>query len=82
MAVGFLGKLVVFEAGSNAGLLPLLIILVLSSVIAFGYYLRIVLIMWVKKPVERFQLHDRGIAMFACEDVAEARAQADRLLEV
>ena len=55
LAVGFLGKLVVFEAGWNAGLMPLLIVLVLSSVIAFGYYLRIVLVMWVKEPAERFQ---------------------------
>ena len=62
LAVGFLGKLVVFEAGWNAGLLPLLIILVLSSVIAFGYYLRIVLIMWVKEPVERFQPIDSMVS--------------------
>lgn len=55
LAVGFLGKLVVFEAGWNAGLLPLLIVLVLSSVLAFGYYLRIILIMWVREPAERFQ---------------------------
>ena len=55
LAVGFLGKLVVFEAGWNAGLLPLLIVLVLSSVLAFGYYLRIILIMWVREPAEKFQ---------------------------
>ena len=55
MAAGFIGKLVVFQAGWNAGLLPLLIVLVLSSVLAFGYYLRIILVMWVKEPVERFQ---------------------------
>lgn len=55
LAVGFIGKLVVFQAGWNAGLLPLLIVLVLSSVIAFGYYLRIILVMWVKEPAERFQ---------------------------
>ncbi|RIJ28076.1 NADH-quinone oxidoreductase subunit N [Henriciella mobilis] len=55
LAVGFLGKLLVFEAGWNAGLLPLLIVLVISSVLAFGYYLRIILIMWVREPAERFQ---------------------------
>lgn len=55
LAFGFLGKLAVFEAGMSAGLLPLIIILVLSSVIAFGYYLRLILIMWVNDPVENFE---------------------------
>ncbi|MEM6535000.1 MAG: NADH-quinone oxidoreductase subunit N [Pseudomonadota bacterium] len=55
LAVGFIGKLSVFEAGLEAGLLPLIIILVLSSVIAFGYYLRLILIMWVNDPIERFE---------------------------
>ena len=55
LAVGFLGKLLIFEAGWNAGLMPLLIILVLSSVIAFGYYLRLILVMWVREPAEPFQ---------------------------
>ncbi|MAN73331.1 MAG: NADH-quinone oxidoreductase subunit N [Henriciella sp.] len=62
LAVGFLGKLVLFEAGWNAGLLPLLIILVLSSVLAFGYYLRIILIMWVKEPAESFQPVDTAVS--------------------
>ncbi|WP_084396075.1 NADH-quinone oxidoreductase subunit N [Henriciella aquimarina] len=62
LAVGFLGKLVVFEAGWNAGLLPLLIVLVLSSVIAFGYYLRIILVMWVREPAERFQPVDTVVS--------------------
>ena len=60
--MGFLGKLVLFEAGWNAGLLPLLIILVLSSVLAFGYYLRIILIMWVKEPAESFQPVDTAVS--------------------
>ncbi|MEM8617371.1 MAG: proton-conducting transporter membrane subunit, partial [Pseudomonadota bacterium] len=55
LAFGFLGKLAVFEAGIEGGLLPLVIILVISSVIAFGYYLRLILIMWVKEPVEGFE---------------------------
>ena len=62
LAVGFFGKLVLFEAGWNAGLLPLLIVLVLSSVLAFGYYLRIILIMWVKEPTERFQPVDATVS--------------------
>lgn len=55
LAFGFLGKLAVLEAGMSSGLLPLVIILVLSSVIAFGYYLRLILIMWVKDPVDDFE---------------------------
>lgn len=62
LAFGFLGKLTVFEAGLNAGLLPLIIILVLSSVIAFGYYLRLVMIMWVKEPVEVFEPVDGWVS--------------------
>ena len=63
LAVGFLGKLLIFEAGWNAGLLPLLIILVISSVIAFGYYLRIILIMWVREPAEKFQPIDTTVTL-------------------
>jgi len=58
LAFGFLGKLAVFEAGIDAGLMPLIIILVISSVIAFGYYLRLILIMWVSDPVEDFEAVD------------------------
>lgn len=58
LAFGFLGKLAVFESGVAAGLMPLIIILVLSSVIAFGYYLRLILIMWVSDPVEDFEAVD------------------------
>ncbi|MEL6830521.1 MAG: NADH-quinone oxidoreductase subunit N, partial [Pseudomonadota bacterium] len=55
LAFGFLGKLFVFEAGLNAGLLPLIILLVISSVIGVGYYLRLIMIMWVNEPVEDFE---------------------------
>ena len=62
LAVGFLGKLLIFEAGWNAGLLPLLIILVLSSVLAFAYYLRIILVMWVREPAEKFEPVDVSVS--------------------
>lgn len=55
LAFGFLGKLAVVEAGLAAGLLPLIVTLILSSVIAFGYYLRLILIMWVREPAEPFE---------------------------
>ncbi|MEO1101373.1 MAG: proton-conducting transporter membrane subunit, partial [Pseudomonadota bacterium] len=63
LAVGFLGKLALLEAGLDAGLLPLVIILILSSVVAFGYYLRLILIMWVNEPKEAFERVD-GSVMF------------------
>lgn len=55
LAFGFWGKIAVFQAGLAAGLTPLIIILVLSSVIAFGYYLRIIWIMWANEPVDGFE---------------------------
>ncbi|MEP1143442.1 MAG: NADH-quinone oxidoreductase subunit N [Henriciella sp.] len=58
LAFGFLGKLAVLEAGWNAGLMPLIIILVLSSVVAMYYYLRIVKIMWFDEQAEDFESVD------------------------
>ena len=58
LAFGFLGKLAVLEAGWNAGLMPLIIVLVLSSVIAMYYYLRIVKIMWFDEQAEDFEAVD------------------------
>ncbi len=55
LAFGFLGKLAVLEAGWNGGLMPLIIILVLSSVVAMYYYLRIVKIMWFDEQAEDFE---------------------------
>ncbi|NQY95645.1 MAG: NADH-quinone oxidoreductase subunit NuoN [Henriciella sp.] len=55
LAFGFLGKLAVIEAGIDAGLVPLIIVLILSSVIAMYYYLRIVKIMWFDEQAEDFE---------------------------
>ncbi len=63
LAFGFIGKLSIFEAGIQAGLLPLVIILVISSVIAFGYYLRLILIMWVKEPADDFEPVDATVTI-------------------
>ncbi|MEC7290464.1 MAG: NADH-quinone oxidoreductase subunit N, partial [Pseudomonadota bacterium] len=63
LAFGFLGKLAVLEAGMDAGLLPLIIILVLSSVIAMYYYLRIVKIMWFDDQAEDFEPVDGWVTM-------------------
>ncbi|MEL6757974.1 MAG: NADH-quinone oxidoreductase subunit NuoN [Pseudomonadota bacterium] len=63
LAFGFLGKLAVLEAGWNAGLMPLIIVLVLSSVVAMYYYLRIVKIMWFDEQAENFETVDGLVTM-------------------
>ncbi|MEO1305302.1 MAG: NADH-quinone oxidoreductase subunit N, partial [Pseudomonadota bacterium] len=55
LAFGFIGKWKIFEAGLMAGLLPLIIILVVSSVIAMYYYLRIVKVMWFDEQADDFE---------------------------
>ena len=55
LAFGFLGKLAVLEAGWDAGLMPLIIVLVISSVVAMYYYLRIVKVMWFDEQAEDFE---------------------------
>jgi len=52
---GFWAKWYVFLAAINAGLVPLAIIGVLSSVVAAYYYLRIIKIMWFDESVGAFQ---------------------------
>ncbi|MEM0986035.1 MAG: NADH-quinone oxidoreductase subunit N [Pseudomonadota bacterium] len=60
---GFFGKLAVFEAAMSAELIPLVVVLVLSSVISLGYYLRLVVIMWVEEPRERFEYTGPSVAL-------------------
>ena len=60
---GFFGKLEVVRAGLQADLLPLVIILIISSVVSLGYYLRIVIIMWVNEPREVFQPVQPSVAL-------------------
>lgn len=52
---GFFAKFYVFSAAIQAGLYPLAIIGVLASVVAAYYYLRIVILMFVEEPIERFE---------------------------
>ncbi|MCB9961545.1 MAG: NADH-quinone oxidoreductase subunit NuoN [Hyphomonas sp.] len=58
---GFFGKLAVFQAGIEAGLMPLAIILVIASVVSLGYYLRLIKIMWFDEPTERFEAIDGSV---------------------
>lgn len=55
---GFFGKWMVVEAALSANLIPLVIILIIASVISLGYYLRLILIIFVNKPRDAFQRVD------------------------
>ena len=52
--VGFFGKLFILYAALQAGLVILPIVLVLTSVVAAAYYLRVVRVMWFSDPVVSF----------------------------
>ena len=60
---GFFGKFYVVLAGLDAELMWLVIILVLSSVVSLGYYLRLILVMWVDDPKERFEAIDGSVTL-------------------
>ncbi len=49
--VGFIGKLLVFRAAVEGGLIPLTVIGVFGSLVSVGYYLRVVYHLWMKEPV-------------------------------
>jgi NADH-quinone oxidoreductase subunit N len=54
--VGFIGKLLVFRAAVDAGLVGLALVGVLGSLISVGYYLRVVYVLWMKEPVREVAL--------------------------
>ncbi|HVO51085.1 MAG TPA: NADH-quinone oxidoreductase subunit N [Thermoanaerobaculia bacterium] len=54
--VGFIGKLLVFRAAVDGGLVPLTIIGVFGSLVSVGYYLRVVYHLWMKDPVREVSL--------------------------
>ncbi len=60
---GFIGKLEVIDAGLRADLLPLVVLLILSTVVSMGYYLRLIAIMWFNDPAESFEATDASVTM-------------------
>jgi NADH-quinone oxidoreductase subunit N len=58
---GFFGKFEVLQAGLNAQLMPLAILVVISSVISLGYYLKLIKIMWFDQPAERLDPVDVSV---------------------
>jgi NADH-quinone oxidoreductase subunit N len=62
-AVGFWGKVQVFEAALRTDLLWLVLVGALSSVVSLGYYLRLVWAMMMKPPGEALDASDFGSGM-------------------
>jgi NADH-quinone oxidoreductase subunit N len=60
---GFFGKYFVFSAAVNAGLIPMAVIGVLSSVIGAFYYLRLIKIMYFDEAGETFDRPDLSTAL-------------------
>jgi len=66
---GFFGKWYVFLAAINAGLLPLAIIGVLTSVIGAFYYLRIIRLMYfedAEAPLDKGMERNNRLVLIAC----------------
>ena len=49
---GFIGKLLVFRTAVDAGYWPLALVGVLTSVVALGFYLRVIILMYTREPDE------------------------------
>ena len=49
---GFIGKVFILRSAVENNLVPLAIVLVLTSLISYWYYLRVVWYMWFREPVE------------------------------
>ncbi len=58
LLAGFAGKLFVFKSAVDAGLLTLAVVAVLNTVIAYAYYLRVVVAMWLSPADEGAQAVD------------------------
>ena len=54
---GFMGKIYLLQAAADARLWTLSVILVLTTVVSYYYYLRLAWYMWMREPVEEGQ-HD------------------------
>jgi NADH-quinone oxidoreductase subunit N len=50
LTAGFLGKLYILRAAIAAGLTPLAVVLVLSSLVSYFYYLRVIVVMYMSPP--------------------------------
>ena len=60
---GFFAKFLIFEVGLEADMLILVLLLILSSALSLGYYLRLVIIMFAGEQREKFEPVDGVITM-------------------
>ena len=67
---GFLGKFYVFQAAMQSHLTGLVIIGVINSAIAAYYYLRVIVVMYMKEPIKEIPVQGMsaglGVALAAC----------------
>jgi len=61
---GFLAKFYVFVGAVRQGLVPLVIIGVLASLVSVFYYLRIIVYMYMREPVEEIEIYAENPALF------------------
>ena len=64
-AAGFMAKFYIFSGAVQHGLLWLVVIAVLNSVISAYYYLRVVKVMWLGKPVSEEKVPSSGALRLA-----------------
>jgi NADH-quinone oxidoreductase subunit N len=64
-AAGFMAKFYIFSGAVQQGLLWLVIIAVINSVISAYYYLRVVKVMWLGKPVSEEKVPSSGALRLA-----------------
>jgi len=61
---GFLAKFYVFVGAVREGLVPLVIIGLLASLVSVFYYLRIIVYMYMREPVEEIEIYAENPALF------------------
>jgi NADH-quinone oxidoreductase subunit N len=59
---GFMGKLLIFKAAVDAGLVGLVVVGVLTSAVGAYYYLRVVVYMYMRPSPEAGALPERSMA--------------------
>lgn len=55
-AAGFLAKWLVFSAGVRAGLTPLVVLAVVVSLVAVAYYLKIIVVLYMRDPAPEVEI--------------------------
>jgi NADH-quinone oxidoreductase subunit N len=62
---GFIAKVAVFSAATQAGYWPLVLIAVLSSVVAAFFYIRVIVLMYMQEPAAAVEIERAPVPTFA-----------------